>query len=252
MDNEITEIAKATQEVAKTARSGIEAASGFGSFLSRVLGEPLETAVGMVTDKLKFMRLERRTRLADRYNETMAQRGLKSEYQPVPLKIALPAIEQATVEEDNELQDLWANLLASAHDPTLNNIVRSGFVDILKQLEVVDVHVLNYVYTDILTRNLPNVEEWQTKHGRDLRLEPVKYGVRGSDVENALRIPDSIYNCAVDNLVRVQCLAFYVEEVYLPISLKEEKASFVHDYDWITITTLGWNFVRACTMPSTN
>jgi hypothetical protein len=28
MDNELTEIAKATQEVAKTARSGIEAAQG--------------------------------------------------------------------------------------------------------------------------------------------------------------------------------------------------------------------------------
>jgi hypothetical protein len=37
MGNEVTEIAKATQEVAKTARSGIEAAQGFEAFLARVL-----------------------------------------------------------------------------------------------------------------------------------------------------------------------------------------------------------------------
>ncbi len=100
----------------------------------------------MVSDKLKFMRFERAIRLANRYNETMVQRGLNSSEQPVPPKIALPAIEQASLEENDDLQDLWANLLTSAHDPTLNDVVRSAFVDILKQMEVVDVHVLNFVY----------------------------------------------------------------------------------------------------------
>jgi len=124
VNNEVTEIAKATQEVAKTARTGIEAAQGLGSFLAKVLGEPIETAVGLVSDKLKFVRFERQMRLADRYSEVMVRRGLSSEEQPVPPKIALPAIENASLEEDDELQDLWANLLASSHDKTLNGVVR--------------------------------------------------------------------------------------------------------------------------------
>ncbi len=103
MNNEVAEIAKATQEVAKATRTGIEAAQGFGSFVARVLGEPIETAVGLVSDKLKFVRFERQMRLANRYSEVMAQRGLRSEEQPVPPKIALPAIENASLEEDDEL-----------------------------------------------------------------------------------------------------------------------------------------------------
>lgn len=250
MDNEVTEIAKATQEVAKTARSGIEAAQGFGAFLARVLGEPIETAVGMVSDKLKFMRFERAIRLANRYNEIRAQRGLNSSEQPVPPKIALPAIEQASLEENDDLQDLWANLLTSAHDPSLNNVVRSAFVDILKQMEIVDVHVLNFVYSDILKRNIPHAEEWKTKHRRDVCLDPVKYSVRGYNVRQALGIPDSVYERSVDNLVRVRCLALYVEEVDIPGDDSGEVASLVHDYEQITITSLGWSFVRACTMPN--
>jgi hypothetical protein len=249
MDSEITEMAKATQEIAKTARSGIEAAQGFGGFLSRVLGEPIETAVGMLSDKLKFIRFERGMRLAARYNEIMAQRGLNSDYQSVPPKLALPIIEQATIEEDDELQDLWANLLASAHDPALNGIVRTAFVDILKQMEAVDVHILNFVYTYILKINLPDAEKWQEDHGRDVRLAPIKYSVRGAGVRSSLQISDSIYECSVDNLIRLRCLAFYVEDIYLPGSLAAETASLVHDHNEITITSLGWNFVRACTMP---
>jgi len=249
MDNEIAETAKATQEVAKTVRSGVEGAREFGGFLSRVLGESIETAVGMLSDKLKFMRFERGVRLAARYNEIMAQRGLKSDYQSVPLKLALPIIEQATIEEDNELQDLWANLLASAHDPALNGIVRTAFVDILKQMETVDVHVLNFVYTYILKVNLPNAEKWQVENGRDVRLAPIKYSVRGDKVRSSLSISDNIYECSVDNLIRLRCLAFYVEDIYLPGSLAAETASLVHDHNEITITSLGWNFVRACTLP---
>jgi Abortive infection alpha len=248
--DEITEIAKATQEVAKTTRSGIEAMQGFGGFLSRVLGEPIEAAVGMFSDRLKFMRFERGVRLAARYNEIMAQRGLNSDYQSVPPKLALPIIEQATIEEDNELQDLWANLLASAHDPGLNGIVRTAFVDILKQMEAVDVRVLNFVYTYTLKINLPDAEKWQAEHGRDLRLAPIKYSVRGAEVRSSLRIADTIYECSVDNLIRLRCLAFYVKDIHLPVSFAGETASLVHDHNVITITSLGWNFVRACTMPS--
>src|SRR5713226_5859482 len=88
MNNEIAEIAKAAQEVAKTTRTGIEAAHGFGAFLARVFGEPIETAVGMISDKLRFVRVERVMRLATRYSEIMSQRGISSEQQAVSPKIA--------------------------------------------------------------------------------------------------------------------------------------------------------------------
>ena len=55
MNEEIIETAKATQEVAKTTTKAIEAVNKVGSFLSKALGEPIEEAIGMIGDKLKFM-----------------------------------------------------------------------------------------------------------------------------------------------------------------------------------------------------
>ena len=246
MENEISEIAKATQEVAKTARTGIEAAQSFGGFLARVFGEPIETAVGMFSDRLKFMRF------AARYDEIMNQRGLNSAEQPVPPKIGIPAIESASLEENNELQDLWANLLASAHDPGLNGVVRSAFVDIIKQLEIVDVHVLNYAYTKTLETNQERGEndEWMTKYKRDIFLDPVKYPVPGRNIRHDLNISNHAYECAVDNLVRVRCLAPYIEDVDIHSDEFDDKASFFHEYEYVAITSLGWDFVRSCTLPT--
>ena len=251
MNNEVTEIAKATQEIAKTDRTGIEAAQGFGSFVARVLGEPIEAAVGLVSDRLRFVRFERQVRLADRYAEVMAFRGLSSEEQSVPPKIALPAIENASLEEDDELQDLWANLLASCHDKTLNGVVRSGFVDIIKQLEVIDVHILNYIYSDTLKKNLKDAGYWKREYKRDFHLDPIKYCIRQNEIQDSLRISLHDYECAVDNLLRVRCLGPCVDEVEVEShGGYSETASRVHEYEWVSITQFGWDFVRSCTLPA--
>lgn len=250
MDNEVTAIAKATQEVAKTARTGIEAAQGFGSFVARVLGEPLETAVGLVSDRLKFVRFERQVRLADRYTEFMTQRRLSSQDQSVSPKIALPAIENASLEEDDELQDLWANLLASCHDKTLNGVVRSGFVDIIRQLEVVDVHILNYIYANTLKKNLEHTVAWKTDYKRDFHLDPIRFGIHQNEIQDSLGTSRHAYECAVDNLLRVRCLGAYLEDIDVESLGYPETASRVHEYEWVSITPFGWDFVRSCTLPA--
>jgi len=248
MTKEVTEIAKATQEVAKTTRVGIEAAQGVGRFLARVLGEPVETAAGILSDHLKYVRLERQHRLEERYDQFLLQRGLQDATQRVSAKIAIPAIQNASLEEDDQLQDLWAQLLASASDKRLNGMVRSCFIDIIKQLEVVDVRVLNLVYDKVLSKNVDRTKEWW-ESDRDPRLEPIRYGIYGRDVQTSLRISTRTYECAADNLFRVRCLAPYQEELEIETEETSEKVSLVHEYGLITITPLGWNFVRSCTSP---
>jgi hypothetical protein len=146
MPDEITESAKAVQGTAKTVRTGIEVTQELGKFVSRITTEPLETVMRILNDRLQFMRWERKLRLAERGRELLRERGIEGPLRPVPYKLALPIIEHASLEDNDELQDLWANLLASAVDPTFEGLIRSAYVDIIKQLEVVDVHMLNAVY----------------------------------------------------------------------------------------------------------
>ena len=146
MNDEISESAKAIQEVAKVTRTSIEATQRLGSFVARVTNESIEAVTGILADKLRFMRWERQLRLRDRCLEIMRERGIDEHFQLVPPKLALPIVENASLEEDDELQDLWANLLASALDPNFEGRIRTAFIDILKQLEAADIRILYTIF----------------------------------------------------------------------------------------------------------
>ena len=95
--DEIAETAKATQEIAKTTSKALEVADKLGGFVAKVIGEPLESAVGMLSDRLRFMRWERQLRMVDRCEEIIRKRRIEGKTRPVPPKLALPIMENASL-----------------------------------------------------------------------------------------------------------------------------------------------------------
>jgi hypothetical protein len=248
MDNEISESAKAVQEVAKTAKAGIEATEKLGGFVSRIIDEPLRNVIGILSDRLRFMRAERQLRLVDRWMEIIDKRNISGELRTISPKLALPIIEAASIEEDDELQDLWINLLTSAVDPNFDGVVRSAFIDIIKQLEAIDVHILTAIYEETVTKNLKYI----TENSVEARSHfPVKYGIASWEVTNKLQLSREIYEESIDNLMRVRCVAPYVEEFSIDTEVDGQKygetVSLVHEFQYVRITSLGLNFIRACT-----
>lgn len=247
MPDEITESAKAVQETAKTVRTGIEATQQLGKFVSRITTEPLETVMGILNDKLQFMRWERKLRLAERGREILRQRGIEGPIRPIPYKLALPIIEHASLEDNDELQDLWANLLASAVDPKFDGLIRAAYIDIIRQLEVVDVHLLNVVYESYkgwLDESL------RTAIQKDYYFSPINYAVGKIDITERLGIGFAAYENSVDNLMRVRCLTSYVadETIDTEVNTVPNYADVTVDYryEFICITSLGVSFVEAC------
>jgi len=52
----------------------------------------------------------------------------------VPIKILFPLLEGASLEENEDLHTMWAALLANAASPARNDLVRPGFIAILRQM----------------------------------------------------------------------------------------------------------------------
>jgi Abortive infection alpha len=248
MSDEITESAKAVQEVAKVASVGIQATTKLGGFLAKVTREPVEAVTGILTDRLRFMRWERQVRLVDRSREIMLERGIGQEFRPIPPKIALPIVENASIEDNDELQDLWANLLVSALDPNHPDSIRIAFIDILKQLEVVDANVLNRVYLRTIERSEKTEREWRSQNieSRNLKDDPIRFGISSRELIDGLGISNRVYENAIDNLVRVRCLAPYIEDYDIEGDISDNLPSIVHEYDWVSITPLGISFIQAC------
>lgn len=113
-EDQIHESAKAVQEIAKTTGKAIDAGEKFGVFISRFISGPLEQGMGIFEDKLKYMRWERQVRLMQRADQLMKEICLDKPTRSIPLKLAVPLLEAASLEDDDTLQDLWARLLVNA------------------------------------------------------------------------------------------------------------------------------------------
>src|SRR5688572_19256690 len=129
MNEDLKETAKAVQEVAKTTKAGIDATTKLGTFIAQVTNESIEAVTGILADKLRFIRWQRQLRIRDRLMEEIESRGIEGHFRIVAPKLALPIIENASLEEDDDLQDMWINLLASALDPSFRGRVRIAYIE---------------------------------------------------------------------------------------------------------------------------
>ena len=194
MENEYDAI----RELAKTAGKGIDATREMGGFIAKYIGGPLEQGIGIFEDRLKFLRWERQIRLIRRVQEILDESGLKAPTQNVPMKLLIPILQGATLEENDSLQDIWANLLVNAANASFGEEVRSSYISILEQLNPLDAQILNTLYSlpfnesqhnGILTAELPEIARIAEEDRK----------------ENPLPPNDGIVIC-LSNLVRLGCL----------------------------------------------
>ncbi len=174
------EESKAVQEVAKTAGKAIDAAREAGGFIARFVSGPLEQGIGIFEDHLRYARWERQLRLMLRAEELLKQSGLSSPTKPIPLKLMVPLLQGATLEDDDGLQDRWAMLMVNAANASFDTEIRRSYLDILEQLTPLEAQILDVLYAlpfeqsqhaGIVTVDLPRSVRIKEEKEMDL-LEP--------------------------------------------------------------------------------
>ncbi len=145
MDEELEvlkESSKAAQDIAKTTGQIVGAAQKLGQFVSKFIEAPLEQASGIVEDKLKYMRWERQVRFMKRANEFMDEINMTAPTRVVPLKFAIPLFQSASIEDDNDLQDLFAKLLVNAANADSGVNLKRIYIDILERISSLEAKIL--------------------------------------------------------------------------------------------------------------
>jgi hypothetical protein len=136
------EQANAVQEVAKATQEALKALRGVGGFLKKTLGTTPEDLVGYLGgDWLKVRRAENLARILEKSKERLRARHVEPE-EPASLSLALPILISASNESRDELQDLWARLLAAAADPSRAKSFRLAFIDAAKRMDPLDAAVM--------------------------------------------------------------------------------------------------------------
>jgi len=224
----VKEPAKAAQEVAKTGGKAIDAGREFGGFIAKFIAGPLEQGMGIFQDKLTYMRWERQVRLMQQAEKYMQSIGMDTPTRPIPLKFALPLIQAASLEDDDDLQDRYAKLLVNAGDEQSVLELRRAYIDILENLTPLEGKILDKIYglsfeeagkEGVLTADLPQKAILAKKGLNTERNEPT----------------DEV-KLAISNLVRLNCLRF--QSTWAGAELLGN----------VNPTFLGKSFIEACTL----
>ncbi|WP_421955641.1 hypothetical protein [Polaromonas sp.] len=227
MSDPTTEGAKALQEIAKATGKGIDAAREAGGFIAKYVHGPLEQAMGIWTDKLKYTRWERQVTFMHRANAKLDELGLSEPTHALPLKIAIPILQEGSMEEEDYLQDRWANLLVNASSGLE---VRATYISMLRDMTSMDVQILALIYAHPEVQGRSQVVFIDDLPATARLVEP------GEDIKPGPPALPKEVALSVENLVRLGCIA----EVH-------GFAGSIH-LRYKAPTVLGRGFITACTL----
>ncbi|UJB66457.1 hypothetical protein YS110_17690 [Acidovorax sp. YS12] len=199
MDESTKSVAKAAEEVAKTAGKAIDAGRATGSFLAQIVKEPLTEAAGLLTDKIKYRRWENALDMQTRLDQKIAALGSRYAPRAVPMGVSVPLIEAVSLEDSGEVRELWANLALSFSNAQGGALPNKAFVAALSEMSSLDALIFNNVYSTpeadthcILAAQLPAIVEFELPKQSETLTKPKQ--------------PSIEVGLAIANLFRLQCL----------------------------------------------
>jgi hypothetical protein len=183
----------------------------------------------MLWDHLKVVRFERQVRLADRVHLFLTERGLAGPNRTIPLKVGVPLLDNATLEEDDELQDVWARLLVNGGDANSGIELRRAFVSVLVEMTSFDVRNLAAIASAIKSNDESGpVGVWTYElPGRGIPYRHLPTGGQPA--------PSPDVEISLSNLVRLGCL------------ISSNQTPVLQTNQLVNLTPFGRAFIEACT-----
>ena len=134
----VEETGKAVQEVAKTGRALIEPGTDLAKYVARCLGTVPEDVIEfLIGGPLRELRQHTLTGILCAVFEKLRKRGVETA-KPIRPGPGKEAFEAASLATDETLQDMWAELLANAMDPSKDTSLQRIFIEALGQMEPID------------------------------------------------------------------------------------------------------------------
>lgn len=193
------ESAKASQEKWKAAQKLLDLTQDAGKFLKVVFGPASENIGGILSDQTRHWRASNIDRLANYWKQRVKERGIdEAALQHLPFGDAFRVIDAASMEDDDNVQQMWADLLANATDPSEAIQIKKVYIDLLKSLSGAEVIFLNFLWTAESKKQFKSREEINTFNSEMNAIADEKWRkINGND-----------RNTAIQNLVRLRCISF--------------------------------------------
>lgn len=218
---EIDPLSKTLSEIA------VDSAADARKGLAYVFGEAASEFGGMLGDTMRFYRFKNMIGILGKMRVIIEARGIPAgEVKALPFGDALRSIEAASYEENEDVQDLWARLLANATTADAGAGIKKLHVDLLKSIGSSEAHLLNLLHM------------FQSRYFRSQDEVRAFSEEMNAAASNGWRqFSEEERRSAVLNLVRLRCITFRPRQ-FNPTRMFAElprEMSFSHFDKWCAI-----------------
>jgi hypothetical protein len=216
------EEAKAIEESAKAAGKGIDLLSQIGKDVSG----PVKEVIGIIQDTIAYKRWLNQMKIAKKIENKLKEIGKGYKVKPIDFKFAVKFLEEATLEEDDYIQDLWANLLinVSMEDSDIN--LEKRYIDTLKDLSPFEAKILYKIY---------EIDQPERSSGKKIATFELPERVFLKEPGEKYHIDDKVI-LALANLSKLDCI------------MPSKNWGMEDEYDYISQTLFGKYFIKSCTL----
>lgn len=134
-----------------------KALDGVKDFLQKLVSPSIEEMGLLFADNVKVWRLKNQIRNLEKVKKIVEKK--KMDVKHVNLKVLVPYLEGVSLEEDDALQEMWANLFANYIDKN-KNLITHVYPEVLRQLSTDEVKILKFMSSN-------GGGEVNTEHGID-------------------------------------------------------------------------------------
>lgn len=240
-----------------TIEKGLELAK---DFLGRLINPTVEEMGLLISDNIKFLRFKNQVRILLKAREYVNKKNIK--IKEIPIKILVPLLENASLEDNDILQSKWANLLVNMIDSE-NNLQNQIFPYLLSQISIEEYEELMKLSAKEKEHNIAisKLDKLKVEDKYSFNKETKKQELIVNDVEQSgFSIPLKEYE--ISNLIRLGLIRqlppkIYIEEFQTGGSYDEEKwhelvaEYYTKDYGH-RITELGEKFINICELEKEN
>jgi hypothetical protein len=195
-------------------------------FLSGLVPSFMKDGIGILSDQVKFWRWTNQVRIIKNAQAKIESSGLKKNQ--ISLKVLVPLMEYSSLEEDANMQEKWVNMLANA--ATGNVEVSPNYIGILKELSPIEVLILENLFQG-------------TIHNEEKKEMPPPLQFSKKKIEETFNLSEQKGNLIIENLFRLSLCRMPGSS---GMTFGENMRVAVNTREVFEFTTLGYEFVRAC------
>jgi len=236
--------------------------------MAKLFGPSIKEFGELFADNVRLRRLRNQIKILSKTRELLDKNGLES--RELNLKTIVPLIEKSSVEEDELMQNKWANLIASMAT-TPENGLEPRLINTLSSLSSLEAKILDYIHEDMYVQR-------QLKLAHLLRFSDIKYAEKDiiiydieidyNNVQKHFELNDNFIRIYVDNFVALGLLKYKEPDVEIDqgshsadidgegdeqsVDLNLELTANYNSSDNFHITAFGNYFIGQCKMDKDN